>query len=124
MISKRDNPDGLLSSIETMLAGSTVFNETISQQLLGSSYIPSISLSKGEAATLDLLHRVPMLSNKEIARILSVVESTVESRVRQLMGKFVAENVAEDRHHLVHQVRCQGYEPGPLAHSPTLPTLQ
>jgi DNA-binding NarL/FixJ family response regulator len=120
VISKRDNPDGLLPSIETMLAGSTVFNETISQQLLGSSYMPPISLSKGETNTLDLLHRVPLPSNKEIARILNVSESTVESRVRQLMGKFVA----EDRHHLVHQARCQGYEPGPMAHSPTVPPLQ
>ena len=117
VLSKRDNPDSLLPSIETMLAGATVFNETVSQQLLGSSYIPPISLSKGEAKTLDLLHRVPMPANKDIARILGVVESTVESRVRQLLGKFVA----VDRHHLVHQARCQGYEPGPTARSPGVP---
>lgn len=111
LISKRDNPDLLLPSLESIMAGGTVYNAEITRELLGRRGNALPAISRGEAQTLDLLHRVPIPANKEIARILNVSESAVESRLRNLTTKFDA----KDRHHLVHQARLLGYQPGPLA---------
>lgn len=88
-VSKTDNTDVLIEAIRTVLAGGEVFPSWDSN--CTSHFLDrALKLTDRQRAVMDLA--IAALSNKEIARELSITDGTVKNYLRQIYGFLNVKN--------------------------------